>query len=185
MKLDVRLHTKQVDRLLRKLAGPRGVKTATARALNKTATSVRAHAARLIREKRDMRVSDIKRGISIRRATVGHLVAIVTASGRPLSIRHFARAGVRGVTAKVSKNGKRVLLQRHGNRAFVNTKFSSTVFVRTTKKRLPIQAWPRVSGIAHVFAQRQIERAMHGEARSTFRKRIAEELRYVVSQAKR
>lgn len=185
IKLGLHADFSQVERMLKRLAGPRGVKVATARALNKTATSVRAKAAPLIQEKRNIRIAEIKRGITIKRATVGNLVASVIARGAALSIRHFANVGKRGVTVKITKGGRRVLLKRHGNRAFRNERFSQTIFVRKGKKRTPIEAWPKVSGIASVFAQRQIEHVMRTEARSTFRKRIAEELRYVISQAKR
>ena len=60
-----------------------------------------------------------------------------------------------------------------------------TVFVRTGKRRLPIEPWPKVPGIASVFRQRRLEQLMREEVQSTFKDRLRHELRFVIAQAKR
>lgn len=165
-------------------AGANGTKRAAARALNRTGITVRAEAARLIQQKRALRIGEIKKALSLKRATVNNLVATVTATGASISIRHFARHGVRGVTVRIEKGGKRTRLMRYGNKAFINPVWRPGVFVRTTKKRLPIEAWPRVPGIPRVFVQRAIIDAMKRVVATVFPPRIRHELQYEISRAR-
>jgi hypothetical protein len=182
IKIDVRADIKKVQMFLR--ATEQGAKRATARALNKTATTVRNTAAGLLQEKRNLRIGEIKKQMRIERANVRKLAATVTVSGRPISIRHFASAGKRGVTVRVEKGGKRTRLARYGNRAFVNAAWRPGVFVRKTRKRLPIEAWPPVPGLPKVLVQERIVDALKAEVARTFPKRFKEEMNYEINVAK-
>lgn len=162
----------------------RGVNRATSRALNKTATSVRAEAARMMKKKRDIPVSEIKQQMSIKRATVRKLEAVVVVSGRPISIRHFARHGARGVTVRIEQGSKRTRLSRYGNKAFVNPVWRPGVFIRKGKKRLPIVAWPPVPGLPSVFLQDHIVAAMKRLVRDVFPRRFNEEMNYEINKAR-
>lgn len=181
--IDVRADIRKAQIFLQAL-GENGTKRATARALNRTATTVRAEAARLIRKKRALRIGEIKKALSIKRATTGSLAATVTAKGRSISIRHFAKYGPRGVTVRIAEGGKRTLLTRYGNKAFVNPVWRPGVFVRTTKKRLPIEAWTRVPGIPTVFVQQAIVDAIKRVVAHVFPARIKHELEYEIAKAK-
>src|ERR1700692_2511419 len=96
-----------IEGALRKLnitatEAPRAVQ----RALNKTATTARAEAARNIRDVGyGLKVSTIKGAFTIRRATMSELRAIVKATGRPIPlINYSANQTSRGVSVNV-KNG--------------------------------------------------------------------------------
>jgi hypothetical protein len=91
----------------------------------------------------------------------------------------------RGVTVRIEKGGKRTRLQRYGNKAFVNLPWRPGVFIRKTKKRLPIEAWPPVPGLPRVLVQQRIVEALKAEVERTFPKRFAEEMRYEIEIAKR
>lgn len=180
--LDVRADIRGAQVFLRDLS-QQGTKRATARALNRTAITVRAEAARLLKKKRDLPIGQIKGAMRIRRATTRFLQSSVVVSGKPISIRHFARHGKRGVTVRIEQGGKRTQLRRFGNKAFINPKWRPGVFVRRGKSRLPIQAWAPVPGLPTVLVQNNIVAAIRGVVGVTFKKRIAEEMRYEIRRA--
>lgn len=184
--IDVRADIRSAQVFLRELAGERGTARATSRSLNRTATTVRAEAARLMQKKRALRIGVIKNAMSIKRSTAVDLVAIVTTSGRPIPIRHFANMGQRGVTARVVPGSKRVLLRRRGNKAFTTPHLGggTTVFVRQGSGRLPIVKWPAVPGLPTVFVQGHIVRALKAIVSSVFPRRFREEMNYEISKAK-
>jgi len=138
----------------------------------------------MMKEKRNLPVSEIKRQMAINRATVRNLTAVVTVSGRPISIRQFANYGARGVTVRIEQGSKRTRLMRYGNKAFVNPVWRPGVFVRTSKKRLPIVEWPRVPGLPSVFLQDHIVAAMKKLVRDVFPRRFNEEMNYEINKAR-
>jgi hypothetical protein len=184
--IDVRADIRQAQIFLRELAGEKGTARATSRALNRTATTVRADAARLMQKKRALRIGVIKQSLSIHRATVFNLEARVTTSGKAIPIRHFSNVGKRGVTARVEPGTKRVLLRRHGNKAFTTPYLGGgvTVFVRRGRSRLPIAKWSPVPGLPTVFVQSHITRALKAVVASVFPRRFKEEMNYEINKAK-
>lgn len=194
IKLDIRADIKKAQLFLR--ATEQGTKRATARALNRTMTTVRAEAARKLQEERNLTIGEIKKQMRVDRATVSRLVAMLTVSGKPITMRHFSRlrfdrangkvVGVGGISAKIRKADRYKLLRRHGNKAFTNPKIGGglAIVYRKTKKRLPISAWAPVPGLPRVLVQTKIAEALKDVAVTTFRKRIAEELNYEINVAK-
>lgn len=195
IQLDVRADIKKVQLFLR--ATQQGTKRATSRALNRTMVTVQAEAARKLQEERNLRIGEIKKQMRIEGATVAKLVAKLTVSGKPISIRHFSRlrfdrmggkvTGISGISAKIRKADRYKLLRRHGNKAFTNPKIGGglAIVYRKTKKRLPISAWAPVPGLPRVLVQTKISEALKDVALTTFKKRIAHELQYEIDQAKR
>lgn len=194
IQVDVRADIKKVQIFLK--ATEQGTKRATARALNRTATTVRAEAARMLQEKRNLPISIIKRAMRIVRATVGRLTASVVVSGRPISMRNFSRlrfermggkiTGISGISAKILKADRYKLLQRHGNKAFTNPKIGGglPIMYRRGKSRLPISSWAPVPGLPTVLVQRKIADALRAVASAMFRERIKAELNYEINVAK-
>jgi len=176
MKLGVEVDVRKAQMFLRSASTAN--KRATAKALNLTATAVRVEAADKIKEKRDLKKSVIKDALRIVKAAAANLEARVTASGKPIPMRQFSRVGKRGVTARIEPKGKRTRLEMYGNKAFVNQQYSPTVFVRTSKKRLPIEVWPAVPGIPRVFVQDHVIAALKSVAATVFPKRYKEQLNY-------
>ena len=180
--VDVRADIRQAQLFLR--ATEKGMSRAISRALNRTATMVRTEAARLIKQKRDLPIGVIKENLKVVKSTPNYLVSEVRASGKAISIRHFARHGKRGVTVRIEPGGKRVMLMKYGNKAFINPVWRPGVFVRTTRARLPIKAWPAVAGFPFVFVQTQIVEAMKRVVNTAFPARLRHELDYEVRKAK-
>jgi hypothetical protein len=121
-----------IDGALRKLGATRiGTTEAITRALNKTAITARADAARNIRDAGyGIKVSSVKGAISIRRANNQDLKAIVTATGNPIPLINYgARQTSKGVSVNV-KNGRKVIAH-----AFIATMASGHkgVFARLGK----------------------------------------------------
>lgn len=121
-----------IDGALRKLGATRiGTTEAITRALNKTAITARADAARSIRDAGyGIKVSSVKGAISIRRASNQDLKAIVTATGNPIPLINYgARQTSKGVSVNV-KNGRKVIAH-----AFIATMASGHkgVFARQGK----------------------------------------------------
>lgn len=183
-RIDVRADLKEVRKLFREL-GP-GVDRAAVRALNKTATTVKANAAREIQKQRNIKIGEIKKGLRMIRARKGSLTAIIEARHNPIAIRHFkARQTRQGVSVKIRKTGKPIRLQNKGQKSFIVNKFGGNVFVRKGKSRLPIQEWRRVPGISTVFAQDVIENHLRSTARDIWPKRFRQELNFEISKAER
>jgi hypothetical protein len=107
------------------------IEPATIRALNKVASQVKTNAARQMRDAGyNLKVSDIKRSLTINRASSGNLNAKVIASGRPIPlIKYGARQVSSGVSVDVL-NGRKVIAN-----AFIATMPSGHkgVFVRIGK----------------------------------------------------
>ena len=195
--VDVRTDFRAARIYLRHLSTDQGIKRATARALNRTATSVRAEAARMLRQKRALRIGDIKKAMRIVRATTKKLVAEVVVSGKPISIRHFSRlrfermggkrTGISGISAKILQADRAKLLRRHGNKAFTNPRIGGglAIVYRKGKQRLPISAWAPVPGLPTVLVQEKIASALKLLATSMFKERLKDELNYEINVARR
>lgn len=183
IQLDIKVDARDARVFLR--SAQTGVAKATARALNKTMTPVRAEAARRLQEQRNLPISQIKKAMRVVRATPQYLASTLVVSGRPISIRHFANHGKRGVTVKIERSGKRTLLRRGSIKAFVNPKWRPGVFIRKGKSRLPIEAWPPVPGLPRVLVQDRIMAALRSVVVDVFPKRMREELHYELNVAKR
>lgn len=146
------------------------------RALNRTATSVRAEAVRIIRRGRQVKAKTVREAIAIRRATRALLVAEVIVSGRPIPLRDYAaRQTGRGVTVNVT--GRRKLIPG----AFQVQKIGSHVFVREGKKRLPIRKLYGPS-LPSTFNNEAIQKAIEQMALDTLRKRFNEAVSYELSK---
>jgi hypothetical protein len=111
------------------LAGAQESTPALVRALNKTATQVRTRASREIRAAGyNLKAADVKKALTIKRASSGELVASVIAKGRPIPlIKYGARQTARGVSVQVMK-GRKVIAH-----AFIATMPNghTGVYVRT------------------------------------------------------
>ncbi|MDR3411599.1 MAG: phage tail protein [Formivibrio sp.] len=107
------------------------VEPATVRALNKVAAQVKTNASRQMRDAGyNLKVSDIKRALTVSRASSGNLRASVVASGRPIPlIQYGARQVSSGVSVDVL-NGRKVIAN-----AFIATMPSGHkgVYVRVGK----------------------------------------------------
>jgi hypothetical protein len=182
-KFDVKADFREVQRMFKEL-GP-GVNRATSRAINKTATPVRNEAAKQIQQKRNLNLGVIKKELRLFRATYNRLTASIVATGKPIPIRHFKANQTRhGVTVAITKGrGNRVRLQRHGNKSFMVARLGNNVFVRQTKRRLPIMKWTPVPGIPTVFVQKHLLDAMTKVASTVFPKRFREEINFEIQRA--
>lgn len=154
---------------------------ATVRALNRTATTVRAEAARLIREEYNLKVGTIKDQIRIERATRQRLAAKVIASGRPIPLIEFSPNQTRdGVTVKVKQSRK---LIRH---AFIATMPSGHqgVYIRRgfgndRAPRLPIDQLFSIS-LPVAFTRKQILKALVDVVRRRFPEAFRQEARFIM-----
>ncbi|MCC7200903.1 MAG: phage tail protein [Gammaproteobacteria bacterium] len=160
-----------LQRLHRKVAD-----VALVRALNKTATSVRAEAVRIIRRGRQVKAKTVREAIAVRRANKALMVAEVIVSGRPIPLRDYAARQIgRGVSVNVT--GKRKVVAG----AFQVQKIGNNVFIRQGKKRLPIKKLYGPS-LPSVFNADAIQKAVERMALDTLRKRFNEEVRYELSK---
>ncbi len=200
MRVDVRA---DVSQALKKLNLAKGeAKRAIQRALNKTANTARAQSAREIKAAGyGLKIGDIKKAITVRRASTAELHAILHAIGRPIPlIQYAARQNSSGVTVKV-KNGRKSI-----QHAFIATMPSGHrgVFVRVQnaghakmieraiaggrgrvpsgkKHGLPIKELYGPS-IPTAFANEVVMNAMKAAIHQRFPVVLAQELRYLQSK---
>lgn len=174
LKIDVRSDIKQaVARLEANV--DRVLPQATARALNRTATTVRAQASRRIRERYNLKAGAIRAQMRISRANRGRLTAEVIASGRPIPLIEFsARQTRKGVSVQVIRGRRKVRL--HAFVAKMRTGHVG-VFERTSSKRLPIRELFSVS-LPSAFTQKEILTSIEQVAVERFRIELERELRF-------
>jgi len=198
MKIDVlfdaRLATLQLTAYRQALADK-----AVARALNRTATTVRAEAARLIAgELRPVNVGEIKKGITIRRATRNFLTATVRANGRrkiPITALK-ARQTKKGVTVRVGGKTYSIdhaFITKKGNRdkarlrapSFKGQLVTATDYrAKRTGKKGPDYPVAElfVPGVPTVFVEARILRALGAVARQRFAVALAQEVKFATSK---
>lgn len=167
------------------------VNQATVRALNSTATTVRAEAARRVGKGYNIKVGAAKSQMNITRANRGRVRAVITVSGRPIPLAQFdARptgphsGGVGGRQVSVKVKGQRKQLRN----AFIATMKTGHrgIFVRATTgkggKRLPIRELFSLS-LPVAFSQKQIIDALLAVASERFAETLRQEMRFVLLKA--
>jgi Prophage minor tail protein Z (GPZ) len=181
-----------IDGLLRKLKSTREeAHKAIPRALNKVATTARAEAAREIKAQGyGLKVSLVKKALTIIRAHEGELFVYIRATGRPIPLMAFAARQVpSGVSVQV-KYGRKVIPG-----AFIATMKSGHkgVFMRADGSRhmsrrarrggpqLPIRELFGPS-IPSQFGSEAIRAAIERTARERFPIVLKQELRYALSK---
>ena len=108
------------------------------RALNRTATGVRAEASRQLRKTVRLKASKIKDGVFLDRADRSSLTARIRFSGKPIGLIHFgARQTKLGVSASVLKSSKRSILKH----AFIPRGLATNVFERDIDKPRKPRKW--------------------------------------------
>jgi Prophage minor tail protein Z (GPZ) len=123
---------------------------AVARAINKTAVSARAQAAREIRNVGyRIKIAQIKKQLIIRRATRAELQAVIRASGRPIPLINYnARQNKQGVSVAVLRGGTTI---KH---AFIATMPSGHRGVFLRKDYARTMSRHEKHGITHGAGQR-------------------------------
>lgn len=174
MRFSVKLDLSGINQLKRQTDAK--VRRAAARAINRSAESVKTDVVRRMRTHRGLNASTIREALAIRRANATSLLAEVIASGKPIPLRDYgARQTRKGVTVRVNPTRGRKLVVKHGNKAFEIQKFGKHVFVRQGKQRTPIKKLFGPS-IPATFLRKQIVEAMNQVAAREWPKRFQHEL---------
>jgi hypothetical protein len=192
MRLNVQADTREAMAFLRTLDEGTQERVLP-RALNRTLTQLRTTATKEITARRALKAAEVRNKISLHKATRRKPEAWLSVSRAALSIRLFSTAGKRGVTARVVKGSKRVLLRRGNRKAFLMTKgrAAHTIMVRTGKpspsnpKREGLMKWPAVAGLGWVLTQTKTVAALNKVARDVFMRRLRHEAEREIEMAKR
>jgi len=189
MQVDVRADMSRILFQLRQVQDA-ATNKAAARALNRAATTVRAEASREIRKEYNIKASEIRKEMSIQRATPSRLVSAVKAKGRRLTLLRFNAKQNRTGVAVTIKKGRRQTIKsafvargKGGNPVvFARGQYVNGRFV-PGKSRYPITALNTVS-IPVMFSQKVIVRALERVAGDAFRKNYLSELRFALGQVR-
>jgi hypothetical protein len=167
------------------------IRKSTIRAINKTATSVRAEAARRVRETINLKAAEIKDAMTLTKAVDGagfkDLKAVITVKGRPVPLVKFdakarnvksARGARVGVTVKVKKERK---LVGGGFLATMKTGYLG-VFKRRGPGRSPIKQLFS-SSIAEVFKSDDFLSGIKAFSKSRLVDVLRGELKFAVQRA--
>lgn len=169
VKADVSRALKSVSETREKI-----VLAAAARALNRTATTLRAEAARQISTQLGLKVSAVKRGLFINKAAKHALVAQIVAVGKrgiPLRDLH-PRQTDSGVTVRGG-----TLVPTEYPHAFIVEALGRHVFERVGKKRLPIRRLYGAS-IPSAFSTAAVRQALNTIGAATWKKNFEHELQH-------
>lgn len=160
---------------------------AVARAINRSASTVRTHAARELSTDLGLRVGVVKEHLELSRATAVHPVASITVRGRRIPLIDFGARGPepsrgrgRGVSYRLPKGRGRV------PDAFITTMKSGHrgVFRRTGKRRLPIRELFGPS-LPFVFSRDAIVRTLKERYRDAMLTNLTHEIEFELSRISR
>lgn len=148
--------------------GSRQAHRALARAINRTTITVHGRVVRAIRKQSDIPTAIIRRQVKRKLASVkgGALEGIVSATGSPLSLKHFrARQFSFGVKAKWGGKWHEYQSAFMGPRPGVLAPaLNGHVFVRTSASRFPIEM---------LFGPSVPEELVRGESEKAFNETVA------------
>lgn len=181
-----------IDLLVAKLkATEREIMKAVPRSLNKTANTARAEAARLIVDQGyGIKVSYIKRGITVNRASSNDYLAVVRASGKPIPlIQYKARQTKAGVTVQV-KNGRKLIkdafiaTMSNGHQGVFLRKEGSKHVSRRVRKGGPALPIDELFGpsIPTAFQNKIVMQELTRSVRERFPVVLKQELSFVISK---
>lgn len=186
----IRIDIRGVDAVQRKLAGiQRDMRAKVIQpALNKLAEKARAEINRAIPQEYNVKASEVRNAVTLRRASSGNLQAVIEVfgsarkRGRSMNMIHFLQTvvragqqiklrGAKGKKAEVAAMQKQLgfLIKKGGGLkkvegAFVGNK-GRTIFRRTGNARLPIEPL-QVIGFSQMFKSRKIEQRVIGRISS-------------------
>lgn len=160
---------------------------ALARAVNRTLEQARTAMSREIRAEFNISRSKVDQSLVIRRASPRAGVYAIegrlespTKRGRSLNLINFdARPTSKGVTVKIKKGGPRKLIKG----AFIANQ-GRTVFIRTGKSRLPIEARQTID-VAKMFNTRRINARVVQFMRTRFADIFEREARFYTERFNR
>lgn len=130
--IPIRVTIKNLDNVLKAL-DPKTVERATVRALNRTVSSAKTEASSILREKYNVKKSDLDPKLSIMNADYSNLTAKLTLTGDPISLTRFNPVQIRGGVRTFIKQGMAQKKVRSGNFAGVRTE----IFKGKTRIRRP------------------------------------------------
>lgn len=117
-----------------KRAGSKAAKTAFARAINHEMAKANTAVKRELRDETGIKARDIARALKRQRAKSNYLTAQITARGGAMPLKYFnARQLKMGVRAKPWNKTRKF------KSAFIVKSLAGHVFIRSSKKRLPIE----------------------------------------------
>lgn len=150
---------------------------AIASALNRSLTKLTTSISKEIREGYHIKAADIKKTITKRNANANDLKGAIKSRGRVIGLDHFKKSKTKKVLkVAVKKNGLKPI-----KNAFIGDANGSKIFVRTTKKRLPIK---RLYGpsVPQMFKSREVKEKLAYEADLYFKNRLDHEINRLVER---
>ncbi len=125
--IELRYDTGDIKNLLKTLKVlPNGLEKATARAINRTLTSTRAHMVKLVREDYAVKAGAVRSSLAIQKATWGNLTGRIHGAGPPgIPLLEFVRGSKKAPSTRRLKSG--------GYRPLVGV----PVIVRKDKGKMP------------------------------------------------
>jgi hypothetical protein len=185
VKLTISHDFKAIERQLKTLQEDIA-KKATVRALNRTVEQARTDMSREIRQTYNLSAAKVREKLFIKRArfTQGSLriEAELSSSGpkgrRAVNIINFqARQTKKGLTAKIKKQGGRVLVAKRG---FIGNK-GRTAFTRVGDERLPIRPLQTID-VPQMFNAKRINSVVVRKIREKFPTIWEREVRYYTAR---
>lgn len=152
---------------------------AISKALNRTLTMLVTSISKEIREDYHIKAADIKKTITKKNANINDLSGSIKSRGRVIGLDHFKKSQNKTVLkVAVKKTGLKPL-----DSAFLANKNGEKIFVRTSKKRLPIK---RLYGpsVPQMFKNREVKEKLALQADTNFKNRLNHEINRLVEGAR-
>jgi len=185
MSIEVKFDEKKLRELQRLLRSvPQELPGLMSKAINRTATSVKAEIARRISAKVKITQKAVKKGMVIRKASRKRWFATVSVGHKRIPLVYFG--------ARQTKKGVSYRIEKSGPRKFIKSAFKQTmpvsghigVFKRTGGNRLPIVQLlgPSPAGVFEGAAE--IARQVIASSKKTLEKNIDSQVAFILSRRK-
>lgn len=184
MAVEFKIDTKDLEKKMRKLSQfPKEARKATSSAINRTLTFTAKKTGQEVRKYYNVKISEVKGGLTIRKANPGSLSGEIISRDRRLSLGRFVRGkSKKAVKVRVKKTTKKVTVDPS---AFVvNIGGNRHVAKRTSDTRYPIEVLRTVS-IPQMISSKNVQPGIQKEAGEYLAKRAAHEIDYQIKKNSR
>ena len=178
-KIDIKADMREARKYLKEI-GERGIASAGARTINKSLPPAKTQASKSIRERRALPAAEVKKSITVSRASNRRLTGTLFVNGGPIPMhRYKTRQLKRGIKVTVTP-GKATVFKS----AFQPKGKGSPMFQRVGKPRLPIEKLMGPS-IPSAFRQQVVINEVRASVNHRWRRLFDHELAREIEKARR
>lgn len=182
MAVEFKIDTKEMEKKLKKLNQfPKESKKAASSAINRTLTFTSKRASQEVRKHYNVKISEVKGGLTIRKANPGNLSGDITSRDRRLSLGRFVRGKAKNAVKVRVKKGSTKKVNVSPSAFVLNLGGNKHVAKRVGKSNYPIKVL-RTLSIPQMISSKNIQPVVEKESGEYLSKRVKHEIDYRIKK---